>query len=240
MGLGTYVGTYSGTYAGRQMDYPASTLVERKGSTWYVCVTVPAELRTAFNDKQCRRSTGTSDKATARRKQHEITAQIYALFDAAVRTPKRMAVEALEQAVGWEPVNPNRWAFSYTEDEAEDLRQAALARMYAQRTGDAEDDVLIERDKERIQPLLQQFTHELRRSVRLSHSLNAYMNPRAWGRQKTMKAARSAVEEFFDVVGDLPLADIVKRHAYDYAKHLAGEGYSNSAVKTRSAMFAST
>ena len=44
------------------------TLVQAKGK-WYVCVTVPVELRQSFKgQKQIKRSTGTSDKKLAEKR----------------------------------------------------------------------------------------------------------------------------------------------------------------------------
>lgn len=63
------------------MDYPKATLVPVKGR-WYVQATIPPELRHAFNGrKQERRSTRTSDKREAERRQHDIAAGIFADFD---------------------------------------------------------------------------------------------------------------------------------------------------------------
>ncbi|MBT8474702.1 MAG: hypothetical protein KJO78_04435, partial [Alphaproteobacteria bacterium] len=65
------------------MTYPATTLTQQKGK-WYVQCTIPKELRPAFKDrKQKRLSTGTADHTLAGRKQHELSAAIYAEFDQA-------------------------------------------------------------------------------------------------------------------------------------------------------------
>ncbi len=48
---------------------------------WYVQVTKPQELQHG-NDKQIRRSTGTTDKREAEKRKHRITDEIYATFDA--------------------------------------------------------------------------------------------------------------------------------------------------------------
>lgn len=59
--------------------YHPSRLVFRK-RCWYVSVTKPTQLQFG-NDKQARRSTGTSDKRQAQFLQHQLTEEIYAQFD---------------------------------------------------------------------------------------------------------------------------------------------------------------
>lgn len=49
---------------------------------YYVYVTVPKRLEHLFTQKQIRRSTGTSDRRLAERKQHAIAQEIYQRFDA--------------------------------------------------------------------------------------------------------------------------------------------------------------
>ena len=62
--------------------YQPSTLnkLATKGGKWYVFVTKPTELQ-SHPKEQVRRSTGTTDEKLAKRKQHQITQNIYAEFD---------------------------------------------------------------------------------------------------------------------------------------------------------------
>lgn len=83
------------------MSYPAATLnflsAKRK---WYVYVTVPSELRSAFpKQTQVRRSTGTSDRREAERLLHGIAACIYAEFDSKKANPVLAKLEELEALV---------------------------------------------------------------------------------------------------------------------------------------------
>jgi len=55
-------------------------LIQAKGK-WYVSVTVPKEMEHLFKQKQKRLSTGTSDLAFARKKQHDLAAKVYLQFD---------------------------------------------------------------------------------------------------------------------------------------------------------------
>ncbi|MEP2890824.1 DUF6538 domain-containing protein [Tateyamaria sp.] len=62
-------------------DYPATSLALNKGK-YYVLLTIPAELREHFNSrKQLKRSTGTRDLQDAKRRQHNISAELYAQLD---------------------------------------------------------------------------------------------------------------------------------------------------------------
>ena len=65
--------------------YQPSTLnqLSAKGGKWYVFVTKPTELQSRPKE-QVRRSTGTTDEKLAKRKQHQITQNIYAEFDKAL------------------------------------------------------------------------------------------------------------------------------------------------------------
>ncbi len=64
------------------MDYHASRLIQvkSKGNKWYVQVTKPRELQSP-KSKQEKRSTGTTDRKAAEKRQHQITQEIYARFD---------------------------------------------------------------------------------------------------------------------------------------------------------------
>ncbi|WP_371257384.1 DUF6538 domain-containing protein [Phaeobacter sp. 11ANDIMAR09] len=80
------LGPYFGTYCVRgNVYYHPSKLVclKAKGDVWYVQVTKPNELQVK-NNKQVRRSTGTTDKKEAERRQHRITEEIYAFFDSEI------------------------------------------------------------------------------------------------------------------------------------------------------------
>jgi integrase len=94
------------------MEYPATTLSRAKGK-WYVCCTVPIDLRQAFkNQKQVKRSSGTSDQSIAKRKQHAITTQIYSEFDearASLTTPSAIVRKAIEAAITYFQYSMDKW-----------------------------------------------------------------------------------------------------------------------------------
>lgn len=60
--------------------YHPSTLSKIKGK-YYVVVTKPQQLQQSLKDKQRRKSTGTADITIAKRRQHQITEELYAAFD---------------------------------------------------------------------------------------------------------------------------------------------------------------
>jgi len=63
-------------------DYPATSLALNKGK-YYVLLTIPSDLRGHLNGrKQLKRSTGTSDLKDAKRRQHNITVELYTQLDA--------------------------------------------------------------------------------------------------------------------------------------------------------------
>ena len=78
-------------------DYPATTLALNKGK-YYVLLTIPLELRKHFNGrKQLKRSTGTNDLSIAKRKQHNISAELYSELDKCKPDPR----DIISELLGW-------------------------------------------------------------------------------------------------------------------------------------------
>lgn len=78
-------------------DYPATSLAKNKGK-YYVLLTIPVELREHFNGrKQLKKSTGTSDLGDAKRRQHNISAELYAQLDAC----KPDIRDVISDLLGW-------------------------------------------------------------------------------------------------------------------------------------------
>ena len=64
------------TNHGNQLNFGANR------RQWYVCVTIPAELRQSFKgQKQIKRSTGTSDKRIAENRRPDKTYEIFRDFE---------------------------------------------------------------------------------------------------------------------------------------------------------------
>lgn len=65
-----------------ERNYNKPTLRKVSGKdSWYVFVTKPEGLRKNPNDKQIRKSTGTSDKRLAEKRIHSVAEAIYREFD---------------------------------------------------------------------------------------------------------------------------------------------------------------
>ena len=197
-------------------------------SKWYVYVTIPPELRPAFKDQtQLRRSTGTSDKAIAKTRQHGLAAEIYAEFDKA-RTelnPVRDALEALNHALGMG--KPTYFPEAYSDPETlAEMLEDAKGRVTALRYGpaDFEEAVLHQSDLTRAQPLLERLEAELEvaagttpSSEKLSELAKEFLSVHPFTKAKTKDATKRAIEHFIEFSGDLVVSKIAKKHAYDFA-----------------------
>lgn len=210
---------------------PPSSLnfLKAKGK-WYVYVTIPPELRPAFKDQtQLRRSTGTSDKAIAKTRQHGLAAEIYAEFDKA-RTelnPVRDALEALNHALGMG--KPTYFPEAYSDPETlaemlEDARGRVTALRYGPAPADFEEAVLHQSDLTRAEPLLERLEAELEvasgtapSSEKLSELAKEFLSVHPFTKAKTKDATKRAIEHFIEFSGDLMVSKIAKKHAYDFA-----------------------
>ena len=116
------------------MEYPATTLSRAKGK-WYVCCTIPIDLRQAFkNQKQVKRSSGTSDQSIAKRKQHAITTQIYSEFDearASLTTPSAIVRKAIEAAITYFQYSMDKW----DDQQPPELNLAKFGEEYGMNVG---------------------------------------------------------------------------------------------------------
>ncbi|MBF9046573.1 hypothetical protein LSUCC0031_05515 [Rhodobacterales bacterium LSUCC0031] len=82
------------------MDWhPASLFQRGKKGNWYAEMTVPAEARAAFGNKQVRLSTGTSDRRLAERKLHDLEAKM-----------REKVLASHQQSRIWQPDSPYRKA----------------------------------------------------------------------------------------------------------------------------------
>lgn len=214
---------------------PPSSLnfLKAKGK-WSVYVTIPPELRNAFNDQtQLRRSTGTSDKVIAKTKQHGIASEIYAELDKA-RTelnPVRDALEALSDALG--DAKPTYYPEAYIDPEAlaamlEDARGMVAALRYGPAPADLEEAVLTTRTLDRAAPLLERVEAEVEvasgiapSSDKLSELATEFLSVRPFTKEKTKDASKRAIDHFIEFSGDLVVSRIVKKHAYDFASSQA-------------------
>lgn len=210
---------------------PPSSLnfLKAKGK-WYVYVTIPPELRPAFKDQtQLRRSTGTSDKAIAKTRQHGLAAEIYAEFDKARAelNPLKDALEALSDALG--TGKPTYFPEAYKDPETlaqmlDEARGMVAALRYGPAPADFEEAILATRALDRAAPLLERVEaeHEVASgtapsSEKLSELAKEFLSVHPFNKVKTKDAAKRAIDHFIEFSGDLVVSKIVKKHAYDFA-----------------------
>ena len=211
-------------------DYPATSLVMIKGK-WYVNVTVPQELRERFRgQRQLRRSTGTSDEATAKRMQHDIATVLYELLDDAIPDPLQGVADALSLPV----------------EEVHDLIEngslgdVIAGRMHMAPTGqDLEEDSAIQKINDGgARAMLEWESLKARREVvsagdgvRLSSAATAYLESGPYPKHKTAKEAATALAEFQDFTGDVALDSITTTQGYSYASHVGASKSSKTVSK---------
>lgn len=231
--------------AGTTDDYHAPKLVRlggKRGGFWYVYVTKPLHLRTRPNDKQVRRSTKTTDLKVAEKRLHRIAAEIYEEFG----NPLRDEMEAISSFVigadmrgtvtdkdVHDPVERRQW-LQWMEDEA------TKVEMQPSDDDDGGDDAYVARViTQKIKPRLAALRAEtyedgtVPAGKTVSDALATYIDGRHWNRLKVKEQAKVYIGRFIELVGDIPLADLTKQHAYQFAEVLAHkEGYANKTVGT--------
>jgi hypothetical protein len=210
---------------------PPSSLnfLSSKGK-WYVYVTIPPELRSAFKDQvQLRRSTGTSDSKVAKARQHGLATEIYAEFDKARAelNPLKDALEALSDALG--RGKPTYTPEAYTDPETlaemlDEARGMVTALRHGPGPADFEEAVYTTRALAKAGPLLErvELEHEgatgpAPSKLRLSELAKEWMAVHPFTKQKTKDAATRAIAHFIEVSGDLLVSKIAKKDAYDFA-----------------------
>lgn len=215
--------------------YPPSSLnfLTAKGK-WYVYVTIPPELRPAFNNQtQLRRSTGTSDRRVAKGKEHSIASLIYADLDKARKelNPVKAAFEGLLKVAGLAPSTHLPSAFETPEAISELLEEAEEASNIAKYGfvhGDEESEVVAAGGRPKIEAALEKLRHEVgvslgtvKKTEHLSALAKDYIAKHPFSKEKTRDAVRRAVDHFIDVQGDLIVTSITKKDAYDFASSQA-------------------
>lgn len=230
--------------AGTTDDYHAPKLVRlpSRGDVWYVVVTKPVSLRKRPNDKQARRSTKTTDFKLAQKRLHGIATEIYREFG----TPLKDELEATSGIlVGgdmrgtitdkqiYDPVERRR-VIGWLLEEASKLEM----RPVDEEDGDGEDAYLQRAATQQIKPRLAALLSETyedgttQAGKMLSDASHDYLTGRTWDRKGTAREAERHIRRFIEIIGDLPLADLKKQHAYQFAETLDRQGYANKTVTT--------
>lgn len=233
------------TMASTTDDFHPPKLIQlpSRGNVWYVVVTKPLALRKSPNDKQARKSTKTTDYKVAERRLHRIAAEIYSEFG----NPMKDKLEEVSSFLTGADMRD-----TITEKEASDpiqrrqviqwlLEEAAKVRMRPidEENSDGEDAYVQRITTQQVEPMLKTLLadtyadNEGPAGKTVADALAAYINGRGWNRVKVKEQAEVYIRRFVDFVGDVPLADLTKQHAYRFADILARDkGYSNKTVGT--------
>ncbi|MEO9574942.1 MAG: DUF6538 domain-containing protein [Roseobacter sp.] len=222
--------------------YPATTLTKNK-KKWYVFCTIPEELRSEFGDrKQIKRSTGTSDKAEASRRQHSIATDIYAEFDSKkpnpvddlsnlIQFPDHVVDKIAEQAEEGQPTD-------LSADLIKMLRQVAEVQIVSsdRYIGQNPDGSFIPSDKPQkarealtIIDSLTTTTTDASGSPKLSVVQGEYLDSKPYGPAKTIRDAELSIAEFQAFSGDIPLSDVTAVMIHSYAEKV-GETKSRETI----------
>ena len=211
----------------------------RKGK-YYVSVTVPKQIEPLFKNKQIRRSTGTSDFALAKQRQHALADEIYRYMDGVWKAARQewqseMKKDQVFFAEGFaETLGLYREGFdterhlNYLQDEAHTtLRNHFRGKQDAKSDEFAAALHLITRSVDQPIKEPQKAGDDTIKGV-----LPTYLDGRNWTRQKTKDAARRQIERFVGMIGNLKLDQIEKSHAYDYAQALDEAGYAHKTIRS--------
>lgn len=215
-------------------DYPASTLIKNKGK-YYVQVTIPQELREHFGGKrkQLKKSTGTSDLADAKRRQHNIASELYDQLDACQPDLR----DVISDLLGW---IGDAEEIQRLEDNG-DLEGLILSNKYAEDTHDPskdKDDNDIDLVHEGGEKALQVYREwKAKQSAKsdetgapiLSVATEEYLATPRYKNAKTTREAEHALEQFKDFSGDVPLTAITGLKIHEFAEFVA-QGRSRKLV----------
>lgn len=204
-------------------DYPATTLAKNKGK-YYVLVTIPRELREHFNSRsQLKKSTGTSDLADAKRRQHKISAELYSKLDACKPDPR----DVISDLLGW---IGDADEIQRLEDKG-DLEGVIMSHKYAEDTHDPEDpdesaiDLVHEGgaralDVYREWKVLQSTKPISSGDVYLSVASREYLETDPYTAVKTMRDCELSLSQFHEFAGDIALTSVTPVLIHDYSEHV--------------------
>lgn len=215
-------------------EYPASTLIKNKGK-YYVQVTIPPGLRQHFGGKrkQLKKSTGTSDLADAKRRQHNIASELYAKLDACQPDLRDMISDLL----GW--IGDANEVQRLENDG--DLEGIIMSHKYAEDTHDPamspdESDIdLVHEGGEKALQVYREWkakespTFAATGAPILSVASKDYFAAPRYKNTKTTREAEHALEQFMAFAGDVPVTAITGLNVHEFAEFIA-EGRSRKLV----------
>ena len=202
-------------------DYPATTLALNKGK-YYVLLTIPAELREYFNGrKQLKRSTGTSDLRDAKRRQHDITVELYAQLD----TCKPDIRDTISDLLGW----------IGDADEVQRMEDTGKLHGFIQYCKNLEygenpdDDADVDHVNENGAKALELYKEWLNNktqdsnksgAVHISVASSEYLLTKPYGPAKTTRDCELSLEQFQEFAGDVLLTDVTAVLIHEYAEYV--------------------
>jgi integrase len=222
-------------------NYPASTLSLIKGK-WYVSVTIPADLRSVFNNRiQVKVSTGTSDKSEASKRQHQKAAAIYSQFDGA--RPNRLKEALIVLAAVATPTELLPQVMPEVADllKTEDLETEAVVSQYL-------EAVKLQARQWEVTEIGPKFDaaqkflktlEEVEGQEAEGPAVPKFMDiAQDWMNKGDMAGSllsntRLAVGEFESIYPNLLIDKVRKIHLYDYADWLVEQGFANNTIKGR-------
>ena len=211
-------------------EYPATSLAKNKGK-YYVLLTIPGELREHFGGrKQLKRSTGTSDLADAKRRQHKISAALYTQLDTCKPDPR----DVISDLLGW---IGDADEVQRMEDigELEGLIHYHRNLEYGEnKENDAVVDVVNENGALALQvyrgwKTLQDKSSPQAGEVYLSVASEEYLASEPYGPAKTMRDCELSLEQFKTFTGDIGLSEVTAVLVHQYAE-MVGQTKSRETV----------
>lgn len=239
--------------------YHPSTLVQlpAKGNKWYVVVTKPKELQSAGSIK-VRRSTGTIDEKIARGLKFQLTQEIYAEFDEALKPTPPTLTELAEKY--WRPSEQSTirtfenllddseggnlfgaikiWeASNFDKDVAEQLFESLdhnEALLFRRHITPYADPYPVTSPKSAFYAEAIEGTKLAAntKNFPLASLMDLYISERKWEREKSKAAAVRHLEFFREITNLKNIAEIQKKHAYRFADGLQSKGYANKTIKS--------
>lgn len=205
-------------------EYPATSLALNKGK-YYVLLTIPPELREHFNGrKQLKRSTGTRDLQDARRRQHNISAELYAQLDRC----KPDLRDVISDLLGWigDADEVQRL------EDCGDLEGVIMSHKYAEDTHDPERDReesaidLVHAGGAKALEVYRTWKAQKAQgtvasgAVYYSVAAEEYLATHPYGPEKTKRDCELSLKQFQDFAGDVALSEINAVMIHQYAEHL--------------------
>ena len=202
-------------------QYPATTLALNKDK-YYVLLTIPTELRQHFNGrKQLKRSTGTIDLPDAKRRQHEITTDLYAQLDAC--KPDIRGV--ISDLLGWIG-DADEVQRMEDNGDLEGLIQYHKNLEYGE---NPKDDTVVDVVRKNGLKALEVY-HQWKAkdahgpvasgAVYLSVAAEEYLATMPYGPVKTIRDCELSLSQFQEFAGDLALGEVTAVLIHQYAEHL--------------------